>query len=157
WRKSLPMKRSQTARRPWYSSNIAIAAVLFFLTFAAYEHVTESGEFDFVNFDDTTYVRDNEHVKNRLTGENVRWAFTTFASANCHPLTWLTLQLDAALYGSSATGYHVTNVLLHAVNAVLLFVLVSQTAGARWQSAFVAALFALHPAHVESVAWIFER
>ena len=112
---------------------------------------------DFVNYDDEDYFYANPHVKAGLTWSGVTWAFQTGYAANWHPLTWLSLMLDAQLFGPGAAGPHLTNVLLHAANTVLLFLLVRRLTGAHWRSALVAALFALHPLHVESVAWVSER
>jgi len=114
--------------------------------------------FDFVNFDDPDYVSENPVVARGLSGEGLRWAFTTHHAQNWHPLTWLSLMLDAQLFGvKSARGFHLTNLLLHALNALLLFWLLRALTGALWRSALVAGFFALHPLHVESVAWIAER
>ena len=114
-------------------------------------------QFEFLNFDDDHYVLVNRAVHEGLTGENLVWAFTTRYFANWHPLTWLSYMLDYEIYGLNASGYHVTNLLFHAINSVLVFVVFSRLTGARWQSAAVAALFAVHPLHVESVAWVSER
>ena len=92
-----------------------------------------------------------------LSWSNVAWAFTTMHAANWHPLTWLSLMLDIQLFGPRPGALHLVNVLFHAVNAVLLFLILARMTGAQWRSAFVAALFALHPLHVESVAWVAER
>jgi Flp pilus assembly protein TadD len=127
---------------------------LVVLTLAVYARVAT---FDFVGFDDLGYVKDNAHVLNGLTREGVVWAFTTTSQANWHPLTWLSLQLDAQLGGASPRVFHATNVVLHVVNALLLFYLFARMTGRVWRSALVAGLFALHPLHVESVAWISER
>jgi len=114
--------------------------------------------FDFLNYDDTLYLTENEHTPQGLTLANVKWAFTTRHASNWHPLTWLSYMLDVSLFGMNPGFHHLVNVLFHAANAVLLFyVLRALTAGALWRSAAVAALFALHPLHVESVAWIAER
>src|SRR5258706_11384495 len=111
----------------------------------------------FVNFDDQVYVTENRHVQAGLTGESIRWAFMSFYGANWHPLTWLSHMLDCELFGLNAGAHHFVNVLIHSVNVALLFVLLLRLAGAIWPAAFVAALFAWHPLHVESVAWISER
>lgn len=113
--------------------------------------------FDFVGYDDELYVTNNLHVQKGISLEGLKWAFTTFHSANWHPLTWLSHMLDCTLYGLNPAGHHWTNVMLHIANTVLLFFILFMMTGALWQSAFVAALFALHPLHVESVAWISER
>jgi tetratricopeptide (TPR) repeat protein len=115
-------------------------------------------DFDFINYDDDYYVTDNPHVQAGLTAEGLRWAFSSLFDADSwHPLTWLSLQLDAQLFGTPAAGYHRTNVLLHAANTVLLFWLLKRLTGAVWPSAAVAAFFGLHPAHVEAVAWVTAR
>jgi protein O-mannosyl-transferase len=117
---------------------------------------------DFVNFDDFYYITKNESVKNGLSLAGTRWAFNTYYQANWHPLTWVSLQLDAALWrrpdgGLDARGFHLTNMALHAANAALLFLALKALTGAFWRSAVVALLFAVHPLRVESVAWVTER
>jgi Flp pilus assembly protein TadD len=112
---------------------------------------------DFVNYDDPQYVTSNPHVMAGLKGDSVRWAFTATEFHNWHPLTWLSLQLDYQLYGLRPWGYHLTSLLLHSANTVLLFLVFRWLTGAVWPSALVAALFAVHPLHVESVAWVAER
>jgi Flp pilus assembly protein TadD len=131
-----------------------ISLLLVVATVAIYAPVAT---FDFINFDDGGYVRDNAHVLNGLTREGVVWAFTTTRQANWHPLTWLSLQLDASLFGSSPRVFHTTNIVLHVIGVLLLFLLFARMTGSEWRSALVAALFAVHPLHVESVAWIAER
>jgi hypothetical protein len=114
--------------------------------------------FDFVAFDDDAYIYQNPHVARGLTMSNVRWAFTTFDVANYHPLTWLSYLLDSSLFGMRPGPFHVENVILHILATLILFrVLTVATKGEIWPSAFVAAVFALHPTHVESVAWVGER
>ncbi len=108
-------------------------------------------------YDDYKYIAENPHVKAGLTWATVEWAFTTYDEANWHPLTWLSHALDRELFGLNPAGPHCMNVLLHAVNAVLLFLLLKSATGFRWRSLMVAALFALHPINVESVAWAAER
>ncbi len=112
---------------------------------------------DFLNLDDTYYFTANHHVQTGLKPANIAWAFTTQYASNWHPLTWLSLMLDAELFGTGPSGPHFTNLLLHAANTVLLFLLLRRLTAAAWRSAVVAALFALHPLHVESVAWVAER
>jgi tetratricopeptide (TPR) repeat protein len=111
----------------------------------------------FVNYDDNIYFSANPQIQVGLTGNGVIWAFRTGHGSNWHPLTWLSLMLDAQLFGTGPTGPHLTNVLLHAANTVLLFLLLGRLTGALWSSAFLAAIFASHPLHVESVAWVAER
>ena len=112
---------------------------------------------DFVNFDDHVYVYENPLVAKGLSTEGVIGAFTHAHARNWHPLTTLTHMLDCQLYRLNASGHHITNVILHTIAVLLLFLVLGQMTGALWQSGFVAALFAIHPLHVESVAWIAER
>ncbi len=117
---------------------------------------------EFVNYDDPQYVTKNPQVKGGLSADGARWAFNTFDAANWHPLTWLSLQLDASLWrnpegGPDPWGFHLTNVLLHAANAALLFLALRALSGAFWRSVAVAVLFAVHPLRAESVAWVSER
>jgi protein O-mannosyl-transferase len=114
-------------------------------------------KFDFVGYDDELYVTQNHYVQKGISPEGIKWAFTTFHSANWHPLTWISHMLDFALYGMNPAGHHWTNVEFHIANTLLLFFVLLKMTGALWQSAFAAALFGLHPLHVESVAWIAER
>jgi tetratricopeptide (TPR) repeat protein len=111
----------------------------------------------FITFDDDLYVTANPMVRAGLTWQGVKWAFTTLHSSNWHPLTWLSHMLDAQLYGLQPRGHHLTNVAFHLANTILLFLFWARVTGALWPSALVAALFALHPLHVESVAWVAER
>ena len=134
---------------------VSVGAALVALTLLVY---CPSFNHSFVNIDDPDYVFQNPHVQAGLTADGARWAFTTFDCSNWHPLTWLSLQLDCTLYGGLKPGaFHLTNVLLHAANALLLFLVLARMTGSTWRSAVVAALFALHPLHVESVAWVAER
>jgi len=112
---------------------------------------------DFVGFDDERYVTKNRDVQAGLTWQGVVWAFTTLHEANWHPLTWLSHMFDCELYGMNPMGHHWTSLLFHMANSLLLFYIFQQMTGAAWPSAFVAALFALHPLHVESVAWVSQR
>jgi len=113
--------------------------------------------YDFVNYDDVDYVVENTHVRAGLTLDGVKWAFTTGHAGNWHPLTWLSHMTDVQLFGMNAGAHHVVNVLFHIANALLLFLLLEKMTHVLWPSAIVAALFAWHPLHVESVAWIAER
>jgi hypothetical protein len=112
---------------------------------------------EFVSYDDDVYVTDNPNVKSGLNWQNVKCAFTTNRASNWHPLTWLSHQLDCQLFDTKPGPQHLVNVLIHAVNALLLFVVLNRTTNRIWPSVFVAGLFALHPLNVESVAWIAER
>jgi tetratricopeptide (TPR) repeat protein len=118
---------------------------------------SQVGEHQFIIFDDPRYVVDNPHVHAGLTTESIRWAFTTTSGSNWHPLTWLSYMVNYELHGLKPAGYLLTNLLLHVANSLLLFFALRQLTGAVWRSLFVAALFALHPLHVESVAWVSER
>ncbi len=111
----------------------------------------------FTNFDDDEYVTDNPWVSRGLTLDGARWAATTTYAANWHPLTWLSHMLDVQAFGLDPRGHHLTSVLLHAINSILLFLLLERMTRAPWRSGLVAALFAVHPLHVESVAWVAER
>ena len=152
------MMAAKSPRRPLphprASHLAAISAALVIITFAAFIGVLSSS---FVDYDDGEYVLENPHVQHGLTGGSIAWAFTTTACANWHPLTWLSHLLDVQVFGLRPGGHHFTNLLLHAANVVLLFLLLARMTGALWRPAFVAALFAIHPLHVESVAWIAER
>ncbi|MGD9244134.1 MAG: tetratricopeptide repeat protein [Desulfobacterales bacterium] len=117
----------------------------------------QASNLDFVGYDDELYVTENLNVQKGLTAEGLKWAFTTFHSANWHPLTWLSHMIDCELYGLNPMGHHWTNLILHTANTILLFLILKVMTGSIWRSAFVAALFALHPLHVESVAWVSER
>ena len=132
----------------------AVCAVLVLATVAAFWGLRSNG---FVRLDDDLYVTNNAHVQKGLSGESVRWAFTATEAANWHPVTWLSHMLDVELFGLDAGKHHLTSLLLHILNAMLLFLLLLRMTGALWRSALVAALFALHPLHVESVAWVAER
>ena len=139
--------------RPW-TYGIAMS-MLVLATWAIYYPVKD---FDFINFDDPGYVFENPYVSQGLTWEGVKWSLTTGEQSNWHPLTWWSHMLDSELYGVEyAGGHHITNVWLHVVNSVLVFILWQRMTAAFWRPLFVAAIFALHPLHVESVAWVSER
>jgi tetratricopeptide (TPR) repeat protein len=138
-----------SARNEWI-----FCLLLAVTTVAVYGDVFTS---DFIRFDDPRYITQNHHVREGLTLDGVAWAFTTFFKSNWHPLAWLSHMLDVALYGLNPGGHHATNLLLHVANSVLLFAVLRSATRAPWPSALVAALFALHPTHVESVAWVAER
>jgi tetratricopeptide (TPR) repeat protein len=132
---------------------LIVYIVLTVVTLAVFWQVKH---FEFVNIDDNIYVTENSHIKSGITLEGFRWAFS-IKYFGWDPLTFISLILDYKLYGFNAGGYHVTNVILHILSSLLLFWLFNRMTGAIWKSAFVAAFFALHPLHVESVAWIAER
>ena len=131
-----------------------VAALLAALTLAALAPVLHN---DFISYDDEQYVTRNYHVRPGLTAGRVRWALTTDYAANWHPLTWISHMLDVSLFGKNAHGHHLTSLLFHLASTVMLFLVLTTMTGATGRSAFVAALFGVHPLHVESVAWIAER
>ena len=131
-----------------------LAVVLALATIAVYWPILSH---NFVNYDDNTYVRTNTQVQGGLSLENIKWAFTHTVGGNWHPLTMLSHMLDCQLYGLKPWGHHLTSLLFHAADATLLLLLLQRLTGAVWRSAWVAAMFAFHPLHVESVAWIAER
>jgi len=117
----------------------------------------QAANFTFINLDDDKYVSDNPVIQKGLTVEGVKYAFTSFSYFYWHPVTWLSHMLDCQLFGLDAGWHHLTNVLLHTANVLLVFLVLLRLTGAFWRSALVAALFAIHPLRVESVAWIAER
>ena len=129
---------------------LALVAITWFVFGQTLRH-------DFVNFDDHVYVYENPQITHGLTADGLIDAFTHTHARNWHPLTTISHMLDCQLYGLQAGWHHFTNVLLHTVAVLLLFLVLNQMTGAFWQSAFVASLFAIHPLHVESVAWVSER
>lgn len=131
-----------------------VCLLLIVATLAVFQQLPE---YDFVNIDDYYYVTENVHVTRGLTREGIIWAFTTLHANNWHPLTWLSHMLDCQLFGLKPGMHHLTNLLLHMANSTLLLLVLKRMTGALWRSAFAAALFALHPLHVESVAWVAER
>jgi len=138
-------------------SHIQILIVYILLTVAILAVFWQVNQFDFVNIDDNVYVTDNFHIQQGTTLNRIRWAFSTKHAEFWHPLTWLSLMSDYQLIHLNAGGYHITNLILHILSTVLLFWLFNRMTGMIWRSAFVAAVFALHPLHVESVAWTAER
>ena len=134
--------------------DIWVCLILTTLILAVYSQVIR---YDFISLDDMTYVTANRHVKSGISPEGFLWSFRTTDCGNWHPLTWLSHMMDVECYGLHAGSHHLTNVLLHIVNTLLLFFLLRSMTGALRPSVFVAALFALHPLHVESIAWISER
>ena len=134
--------------------NILTCIALIAIVFAVY---VQAGEHQFLDYDDGVYVTENGHVSSGVTGRNILWAFTSVYAGNWHPVTWLSHMADVHCYSMSPRGHHLTNVAIHALSAAILFLCLFRLTGARWQSLFVAALFALHPLHVESVAWVAER
>ena len=136
------------------NKTVMIAALLVVLTYVAYHGVLGCG---FVNYDDDKFITRNPSLQGGLPIAGIKWAFTTIYKSNWYPLTWLSYMVDKGLYGLNPMGFHLTNLLFHLANVVLLLILLNRMTGSFWKSAFVAGLFALHPLHVESVAWIAER
>jgi len=133
---------------------VVFCVLLALATLAAYARVFRNG---FVDLDDPAYITENQHIRSGLTWSAVEWASTTYYASNWHPLTWITHAADISRFGLDPAGHHLVNVLLHAANAILLFVLLYRATRREWASLLVAALFALHPVNVESVAWASER
>jgi protein O-mannosyl-transferase len=131
-----------------------LGGVLILGTMLLYAPVTHH---DFVQYDDAAYVTENVHVRTGLRLGNIVWAFTNFYEANWHPLTWLSHMADCQVLGVNSGAHHWVNVILHASNVLLLFLLLQHATGAEWRSFLVAALFAVHPLNVETVAWVAER
>jgi tetratricopeptide (TPR) repeat protein len=147
---------SRTVERVSSKNNLRaiLPAVLFAATLAFYYPVIHNG---FVFLDDSPYILKNPYIQNGLTWQTVKWAFSSFYIANWHPLSWLSHALDYQLFGLNASGHHFVSLLIHAANAVLVFVILEAATGLVWPGFMVAALFALHPLNVESVAWAAER
>jgi len=135
-------------------SDLRIYALLTAGIFAAYAPVLRFG---FVNYDDPVYIANNSYVSGGIAWSGIVWAFTHSFAGNWFPLTWISHMLDCQLFGLDAAGHHFTNLAIHTAATLLLFAVLRRITQARWPSAFVAGLFALHPLHVESVAWVAER
>lgn len=136
------------------TSTVLICIVLSVSIFVIYLQVRH---YDFIDLDDTLYITDNIHVRKGITFENIKWAFTTSHGGYWIPVTWLSHMLDCQLFGMNAGNHHLMNLYFHILNTILLFLFFRKTTRNLWQSAFLAVLFAIHPLHVESVAWIAER
>jgi Flp pilus assembly protein TadD len=147
---AMPLKYSTTLGRP----DLLILFGLAVMTFGIYAQVIGH---QFITLDDSWYIKDNSMVNCGVTLAGLAWAFTTFHEGNWHPLTWIAHMIDSQLFGMNAGGHLLVNALIHLANTLLVFWFLSRTTHARWPSALVAALFALHPLHVESVAWAAER
>ncbi len=137
--------------------NRLIPAICLFLAASAIIAFQQLSQCDFINYDDDVYVTETIHIQDGITAQAIRWAFTTGYAANWHPLTWMSHMLDVQLFGLKPRWHHLTNLLFHIANTLLLFCIFHRMTKAPWKSAFVAALFAIHPLHVESVAWVSER
>ncbi len=145
------------SRAAGWDDRWTVAGVCVFLATIVWVVFGQTLRHEFVGFDDDLYVHENPVVQKGLTWDGLRWALTYGKIGHWHPLTWLSHMLDCQLYGLQAGGHHLTNVLLHAATAILLFLVLRQMTGFPWRSAFVAAVFAVHPLRAESVAWIAER
>jgi len=139
------------------NSDVKRWLVVLFLILAVFLTFWPAASSDFVHYDDDLYVLDNPHVRSGLTWEGTTWAFTNSVAANWHPLTWISHMADVDLFGLDPGRHHLVNLVIHATNAVLCFLVFQAMTGSLWRSALVALLFAIHPLHVESVAWIAER
>src|SRR6266550_43251 len=148
--KAFEVSRATTLER----ADVLILVGLVIVTFGIYAQVIGH---HFTNFDDAPYITENSMVNRGVTPAGLAWAFTTFHAAYWHPLTWIAHMIDSQLFGMFAGGHLLVNALIHATNTLLVFWFLLRTTRARWPSALVAALFALHPLHVESVAWAAER
>jgi tetratricopeptide (TPR) repeat protein len=145
-----PLGESSSSTR----QTLFIGLGLALITLALY---VRAASFDYINWDDLAFVAQNPHVTTGLRGENIVWAFTTDEGGNWEPLAWISHMMDAQIFGQRAGGHHLTSVLLHVLNTVLVFLVLYRLTGREWPSAVVAALFAIHPLRVESVAWVAER
>ena len=148
--KDLPTKIAGESR--W-----TIPGICLFLVIITWAVFGQTLKYDFVNYDDNSYVYENGEIKSGLTFHGIAWAFTHVHSGNWHPLTSIAHMLDWQLFGAKAGGHHFTNVALHTIAVILLFLVLRRMTGSLWRSAFVAAIFAIHPLRAESVAWISER
>src|SRR5438477_4580154 len=148
-------KTSEVSRVPTFErADLLILLGLAVVTFGIYAQVIGHR---FITIDDLSYIEENPIVNRGVTLGGFAWAFSTFHQANWHPLTWIAHMIDSQLFGTIAGGHLFVNALIHVANTLLVFAFLSRTTHARWSSALVAALFALHPLHVESVAWAAER
>jgi tetratricopeptide (TPR) repeat protein len=153
----LKLTKLKTPRKTSNPQTWQAVCVCVFLALAVLAVFGQTVHFEFVNFDDQIYVYENPQLAGGLSLGSVAWAFTHAECSLYHPLTMLSLRLDYQLHGLHAGGYHLTNVLIHTASVILLFLLLRRMTGALWRSAFVAAVFAIHPLRVESVAWVTER
>ncbi len=150
------MNTRETEKTPFFTLRYE-GLVCLFLVIVSLAVYWQVGNHTFIDYDDNAYVTENRHVQSGLTPKSITWAFTTTHASNWHPLTWLSHMLDCQIYGLNPGGHHFTNVIFHILNSILMFLIFRRMTGALWKSAFVAAFFAIHPLHVESVAWVAER
>ena len=139
---------------PFSAGTVLVCLILILAVTGLYHQVRS---YEFVSFDDGLYVTENYRVQKGLSRDNLIWALTTTHASNWHPLTWISHMLDVQLFGLDAGSHHMTNVYFHILNSLLLFWVLRRMSNNLWQSGFVAAVFAIHPLHVESVAWVSER
>jgi len=154
---SAPASLKSESRPAGLNGRWTVKGVCIFLAVIIWVVFGQTLGHEFFNCDDDAYVYENPVVQKGLTLQGIIWAFTHVCAFNWHPLTWLFHMLDCQLYGLNPGGHHLTNVLLHTAAAILLFLVLRRMTGFLWRSAFVAAVFAIHPLHVESVAWVAER
>ena len=155
WR--APVSAESESRIAGLNGRWTVAGVCLFLATIIWLVFGQTLGHEFVNYDDAVYVYENPEVAGGLTLHGIVWAFIHVRAFNWHPLTWVSHMLDCQFYGLNPGGHHLTNVLLHTMTAILLFLVLRQMTGTLWRSAFVAAIFAIHPLRVESVAWVAER
>src|SRR5262249_59190899 len=148
---------SPTTGGRWFMRSRLVLRLSFVLLAATLFVYSRALMCSFVEYDDAEYVTENPLVGRGLTLAGWRWAWTTFHACNWHPLTWLSHMLDCQLFGLEPAAHHLTSVLFHLANTLLLFLVLRRLTATTWRPALVAALFALHPLHVESVAWVAER
>ena len=152
-----PRPTCPTPLEPQAGSPYVVPALCGLLVLAVLLVFGQTVRHQFVTYDDHNYLYENPQVSGGLTVQGIVWAFTTTHANNWHPLTWLSHMVDCQIYGLRAGGHHLTSLLLHAANAILLLLLLWRMTGNLWPSAVVAALFAVHPLRAESVAWAAER
>lgn len=150
----LKQLRRRLSKRYDFIWNLVALALLVVSILVVY---AQTGEYEFTKWDDTEYITENQQIQTGLNFVNLKWAMTTTHAANWHPLTWISHMIDIQLFGLDAGYHHYRNVLFHVLNAILLFFILNGIINSRWVSVFIAAIFALHPLNVESVAWISER
>ncbi len=163
-KKKASRKNNDTKKSPqapahpdaWFGIPMIWIVCLFLglVTLAVYWQVLDHG---FITYDDDKYVTNNPYIQRGLTLESIRWSFTTLSASNWHPLTWISHIIDYQIFGLNSGGHHLTSLLLHIANTLAVLFVFKRMTQTLWQSAFVAGLFALHPLHVESVAWVAER
>ena len=150
----VPSKPAFTVHTAEKKQVLVVCLLLLAITLAAYFPVFRSG---FINIDDDVYVVRNPRVQAGLTADSLKWAFNVGYAGNWHPLTWMSHMVDYRLFGDNRAGHHATSLILHLASTLLLFLTLGRMTGTVWKSGLVAALFAIHPLHVESVAWVAER